>query len=72
MYVKGTVREVLMKIGGSEDLVNKVAEELNLKHLLDREVDKLSGGELQRLAIAAALLRRADSTYSTSQQPTWT
>ncbi|KUO88065.1 MAG: ATPase [Vulcanisaeta sp. MG_3] len=61
MYVRGTVREVLMKIGGSEDLVNKVAEELNLKHLLDREVDKLSGGELQRLAIAAALLRRADS-----------
>jgi Predicted ATPase, RNase L inhibitor (RLI) homolog len=61
MYVRGTVREVLMKIGGSEDLVNKVAEELNLKHLLDREVDKLSGGESQRLAIAAALLRRADS-----------
>ncbi|MFP3215667.1 MAG: ribosome biogenesis/translation initiation ATPase RLI [Vulcanisaeta sp.] len=61
MYVKGTVREVLMRIAGNEEVVSRVAEELNLKHLLDREVDKLSGGELQRLAIAAALLRNADS-----------
>ena len=61
MYVKGTVRDVLMKVGGDEENVLKIAEKLNLTHLLDRDVSKLSGGELQRLAIAAALLRNADT-----------
>ncbi|GAB6947527.1 ribosome biogenesis/translation initiation ATPase RLI [Vulcanisaeta sp. JCM 16161] len=61
MYVKGTVKDVLMKIGGNEESVTKVAEKLNLTHLLSRDVSKLSGGELQRLAIAAALLRNADT-----------
>ncbi|ADN50186.1 ribosome biogenesis/translation initiation ATPase RLI [Vulcanisaeta distributa] len=61
MYVKGTVKDVLMKIGGNEESVRKIAEKLNLTHLLNRDVSKLSGGELQRLAIAAALLRNADT-----------
>ena len=61
MYVKGTVRDVLMKVGGNEENVLKIAEKLNLTHLLNRDVSKLSGGELQRLAIAAALLRNADT-----------
>ncbi len=61
MYVKGTVKDVLMKISDNEEKVTKIAEKLNLTHLLNRDVDKLSGGELQRLAIAAALLRDADT-----------
>ncbi len=61
MYVKGTVKDVLMKIAGSEEDVVRIAEKLNLTHLLGRDVDKLSGGELQRLAIAAALLRGANT-----------
>ncbi|MFB6470891.1 MAG: ribosome biogenesis/translation initiation ATPase RLI, partial [Vulcanisaeta sp. AZ3] len=60
-YIKGKVRDVLMKIGGNEETIKDVAEKLNLTHLLDRDVDKLSGGELQRLAIAAALLRNGDT-----------
>ncbi len=60
MYVKGTVKDVLMRIGGEENAM-KIAEKLNLMHLLNRDVGKLSGGELQRLAIAAALLRDVDT-----------
>jgi len=60
-YVKGTVREVLLKVaGGDEKRVLEVAKLLTLEHILDREVKYLSGGELQKLAIAAAILRNAD------------
>jgi len=58
-YVRGTVREVLGRLSGDEDVI-RVMEKLNLLHLADRDVSKLSGGELQRLAIAAALLRDGD------------
>lgn len=60
MVVKGKVKDVLLKISGDENRVLKVAEELNLTHLLNRDVNVLSGGELQRLAVAAALLRDGD------------
>jgi len=60
MAVKGKVRDVLMKVGGDESKVLDVAGKLNLTHLLDRDVSVLSGGELQRLAIAAAMLRSGD------------
>ena len=33
---------------------------LDLQHLLDREVQALSGGELQRFAIASTVIREAD------------
>ena len=36
---------------------------LNLEAILKRDVSKLSGGELQRVAIAAAALREADFYY---------
>lgn len=39
----------------------EVAGELELMHLLGREVGQLSGGELQRLAIAAACIQDADT-----------
>ena len=35
-------------------------EKLELAHLLEREVQTLSGGELQRLAIACAVVAEAD------------
>jgi ATP-binding cassette subfamily E protein 1 len=38
----------------------EIVEPLEIKPLLDREVSTLSGGEMQRLAIAACLGRRAD------------
>lgn len=60
MYVKGTVKDVLVKVAGNENKASEIAEKLNLTHLMNRDVDKLSGGELQRLAIAVALLRNAN------------
>ncbi len=61
LYVKGTVREVLLRVAsGDEKRVLEIAKILALEHLLDRDVNNLSGGELQKLAIAAAVLRRAD------------
>ena len=38
--------------------VEEVALALGIAHLLDRRTDTLSGGELQRVAIAAALVHR--------------
>ncbi|NJE42065.1 ribosome biogenesis/translation initiation ATPase RLI [Thermococcus sp. GR6] len=56
--VKGKVRDLLKRtdeIGAFDEVV----DELELRNVLDRNIDQLSGGELQRVAIAAALLRNA-------------
>lgn len=57
--VSGSVREVLSDVAGDAG-VDEVAQELQLANLLDRDVGLLSGGELQRLAIAAAILEDGD------------
>ena len=57
--IEGTVKELLDKSNENNKL-DEVSEQLNLKELYDREVSALSGGELQRLAIAATLLRDAN------------
>lgn len=41
---------------GIEEAVNAVAEKLSIAHLLNRKPDTLSGGELQRVAIARTLV----------------
>ena len=56
---KGKVRELLVKVdekNGFDDVV----ERLSLKNILDRELTQLSGGELQRVAIAATFLKKAN------------
>lgn len=45
---------------GRARAVEEVALALAIPHLLDRAVDTLSGGELQRVALAAALVSRPD------------
>lgn len=57
--VKGKVRD-LLKRADERGIFNKVVKELELENILDREIQQLSGGELQRVAIAAAVLRDAD------------
>ena len=60
-YVRGKVRDILLKVArGDRNKVLEVSKLLNITHLLDRDVSHLSGGELQKLAIAAAILRNAD------------
>lgn len=58
--VKGKVGELLRRVVSPEKL-NKIIESFELSHLLDREVSVLSGGELQRLAIAACVGRDSDT-----------
>jgi ATP-binding cassette, sub-family E, member 1 len=55
----GKVSEILEKVDQRKALDN-LAEELELKKIWDRPLDILSGGELQRVAVTAALCREAD------------
>lgn len=57
--VSGTVGELLAK-ADERDKANAISEQLELKSLWSRDVKVLSGGELQRVAIAAAICREAD------------
>ncbi len=52
----GTVRELLEKVDQKKQF-EKVVEELNLKNFLDNDISKISGGELQRVALAATVLK---------------
>ncbi len=54
----GKVQELLENI--DEEQLNEVAEKLDIAHLLDRKLEQLSGGELQRVAIASTILKDAD------------
>jgi|TARA_B110001454_G_C12720210_1_gene434360 ATP-binding cassette subfamily E protein 1 len=56
---QGEVVELLKRVDDRDELTH-YAELLAIDHLLNRRLDKLSGGELQRVAIAATLLKEAD------------
>ena len=56
---KGLVRELLEKVDDNAQL-DKIILELELESSIDRELGELSGGELQRVAIAASVLKEAD------------
>jgi ATP-binding cassette subfamily E protein 1 len=57
--ISGKVSEILEKVDQRKALDN-LAEDLELKKIWDRPLDILSGGELQRVAVSAALCREAD------------
>ena len=56
---KGTTRELLNKYD-ERGMINLVIEQLSLNKSLDRSISELSGGELQRLAVAITVNRDAD------------
>ena len=58
-HVVGKVYDLLKK-NDVNDLLDNVVKELNLNEILDRKLSVLSGGEVQRVAIAAAYLKDAD------------
>ena len=58
-FVSGKVHELLEKNDVSSKL-DIISEKLNLTEILDRSIAVLSGGELQRVAIAAAYLKDGD------------
>jgi ATP-binding cassette subfamily E protein 1 len=55
-YVKGPVVEILSKVD-ERGMMRDVIDYMGMKNMLDKNVRELSGGELQKLAIAAAILR---------------
>jgi len=56
---RGNVRELLENVE-ERMTVDQAAELLDLSEAVDRELDHLSGGELQRVAIAASIMKDAD------------
>jgi ATP-binding cassette subfamily E protein 1 len=56
---KTTVRELLKKIDEKNKL-EETAKALNIENILERNAEELSGGEFQKIAIAATGLKKAD------------
>ena len=76
---EGTVRELLFAKAGqawiTATFMSEVTKPLKLDNIIDNEVQKLSGGQLQRVAIILALAKGADcylidepSAYLDSEQ----
>ena len=59
---KGKARELLKK-NDERKVVGKATEAFALEEILEKDVSSLSGGELQRLAIAVAYCKDADLYY---------
>ncbi len=56
---KGKVKTLLKKID-EKDQLERIAKELDITNILDNDISKISGGELQRVAIAATVLKKAN------------
>lgn len=56
---KGTVKDLLEKADEKKE-IESVSEKLEISNILDRDIAKISGGELQRVAIAATVLKKAN------------
>lgn len=57
--ISGKVGELLEKVDERRCL-SKIAEQLDIRQIWDRPLDVLSGGELQRVAVTAAMSREAE------------
>ncbi|MFH1696191.1 MAG: ribosome biogenesis/translation initiation ATPase RLI, partial [Candidatus Micrarchaeota archaeon] len=57
--IKGKVIDVLKKID-EKNILAELTELLDLQEILNKDFETLSGGELQRTAIAAASMKKAD------------
>ncbi len=56
----GTVRDLLKTSAGASRDISEIVDSLSLKGNLDQNVSELSGGELQRTAVAVASVKDAD------------
>ncbi len=57
--ITGKVNELLEKVD-QRKVLNRLSEDLELKKIWNRDLNVLSGGELQRVAVTAALCKEAD------------
>lgn len=60
--VKGNVNDLLTQVDERNKL-SEITDTLDLGNILNRDIVNLSGGELQRVAIAASVLREGDFYY---------
>jgi len=56
---KGKVIDLLSNAGTKKE-IEQLSKEINIADILDRKIEQLSGGELQKVAIAAVVLKEAD------------
>ena len=57
--LKGKVKEILKNLD-EENRFDEIVQKLGLERTIGKEINELSGGELQLVAISAAMLREAD------------
>lgn len=57
---QGTVLEFLKKVTTNESKIKDIAKSLDLTNILESDIGVISGGELQRTAIAATVLKEAN------------
>ncbi len=55
----GKVRELLKK-ADEKNMLDIIAEKFELEKIMDRDIKNISGGELQRVAVAATFLKKAN------------
>ncbi len=55
----GKVLDLLKKVD-ERDILDEVVEKLSLKNILENDLSKISGGEMQRVAIAATVMKKAN------------
>jgi ATP-binding cassette subfamily E protein 1 len=60
---KGSMRDLLKTSAGSTRDISEIVDALSLKTNLDLNVSELSGGELQKTAVAVAALKDADMYF---------
>ena len=58
-HLRGQV-EKLLNSRNERDVLKEVCDALELNHLMSRDIDQLSGGELQRMAIAMTTVSKSD------------
>lgn len=56
----GTVGELLGKVSEDKERIDELSQKLSLTNFLDHDIKSVSGGELQRIAIAATMLKKAN------------
>ena len=59
VYKKSTVKQLLERVD-ERKIMPKIVQELGFSNVLDRQLSMLSGGELQKVAIAACFMKDAD------------
>ncbi len=59
---KGTVGKLLETLGNKQEVENAI-KLFSLSKITDREISQLSGGELQKVAMATAYIKNADIYY---------